>query len=131
MSRVNGADLLRLLPVGRHGWLVRTPGFTAREVRRLLREGAGSARGRAVSRCAAGAADWLPAGPDIVACPHHYWQHLPRILYWYCRGESADAIGRRVGAPWGAWGVERALATACRRIADCLNADPHRYGLER
>ncbi len=110
MPRANGADLLRLLPVGRHGWLIRTPGFTARDVRRLLREGAGSARGRAVSR---------------------YWQHLPRILYWYSRGESADAIGRRVGAPWGAWGVERALDTACRRIADCLNAEPHRYGLER
>lgn len=129
MPLAHETGLLRLLPVGRHGWLIRTPGFTAREVRALLREGGATPRGRAVSRGLARAADWLPAQPDIVSCPFYYWQHLPQILCWYSRGESVEAIARRLRAA-GTWGLERALDTACRRLADCLNADPHGYGLE-
>ncbi|CAA9546686.1 MAG: hypothetical protein AVDCRST_MAG88-464 [uncultured Thermomicrobiales bacterium] len=124
-------DPRRLLPIGRCGWLVRTPGFTAGEVRELLREGAGSERGRAVSRCAARAADWLPENPDVVRCPFYYRQHLPRIIFWYARGDSVETIGRRLSAFGTPWGVERALKTACRRMAACLNDDPAAYGLAR
>lgn len=122
-------DFHQLLPLGRHGWLVRTPGFTAPEVRRLLREGAGSPRGRAVSRCVAHASDWLPAEPDVLRCPIHYRQQLPRILYWYGAGDSVEAIARRLSFFGTPWGVERALDTACHRIADCLNGAPTTYGL--
>ncbi len=128
MSTTRSLDLRRLLPVGRCGWLIRTPGFTAREVRQLLREGGGGERGRAVSRCVAAAADWLPDTPDVVYCPFHYRQHLPRIVFWYGHGDSVETIGRRVSAFGTAWGVERSLQTACRRIADCLNARPEHYG---
>jgi hypothetical protein len=122
-------DPRRLLPIGRWGWLVRTPGFTAGEVKRLLREGAVTDRGRAVSRCVARSSDWLPQEPDVVRCPFHYVQWLTRIVYWYSQGESIEAIGERVTAFHTAWGVERALKVACRRIADCLNEHPHEYGL--
>ena len=128
MSTTRSHDLRRLLPVGPRGWLVRTPGFTAREVRRLLREGATSERGRAVSRCVAAAADWLPPTPDVVHCPFHYQQRLTRIVFWYAHGDSVETIGRRVSAFGTTWGVERALQTACRRIAACLNARPELYG---
>ena len=123
-------NLRHLLPLGRSGWLIRTPGFTAREVRQLLREGTDSPRGRAVSRCVARAADWLPAEPDVLRCPFHYRQQLPRILFWYGRGESVEAIGQRLSFLGTPWGVERALDTACHRIADCLNDNPAAYGLE-
>lgn len=118
----------RLLPVGRHGWLIRTPGFTAPEVRALLRDGGHTERGRAVSRCLARPSDWLPAHPDILRCPPHYRERLPRILYWYARGESIEAIGRRVSAFGTPWAVERALDDACQRIADRLNRRPDDYG---
>ena len=124
-------DLDALLPAGRWGWLVRTPGFTATEVRRLLREGAASERGRAVSRCLAHLDDWYPREPDFVHCPHHYWERLPRIVFWYARGESPESIARRVSAFDFASGVERALETACRAIARCLNRQPGAYGYQR
>lgn len=131
MSSTRSLDLSKFLPVGRQGWLVRTPGFTAREVRRLLREGAANERGRAVSRCVARASDWLPPTPDVVRCPSHYQQNLTRIIFWYSQGESVEAIGRRVSAFGTPWGVERALETACQRIAACLNHTPGSYGYSR
>lgn len=128
MFDTRAIDWSKLSPVGRQGWLVRTPGFTAREVRRLLQEGAASERGRAVSRCVARSTDWLPPEADVVRCPHHYQQQLPRIVFWYSQGESVEQIGRRVSAFGTSWGVERALETACLRIADCLNGSPESYG---
>ena len=124
-------DLAALLPVGRWGWLVRTPGFTAAEVRRLLREGAADERGRAVSRCLAHPDDWYPPAPDFVHCPHHYWERLPRLVFWYARGETPAAIARRVSAFDSTANVERALDTACRQIARCLNRQPDVYGYSR
>ena len=121
-------DLHCLLPVGRRGWLVRTPGFTAAEVRHLLREGARCERGRAVSRCLAHLDDWHPPAPHLIHCPHHYWERLPRIVFWYARGEPLEAIARRVGSFGSTYSVERALETACRRIARCLNQQPDVYG---
>jgi hypothetical protein len=130
MSRAQVSNLGRFLPVGPQGWLVRTPGFSAREVRQLLREGAGSVRGRAVSRVLAHTSDWLPEEPDIVAFPFHYWRQLPQILLAYSRGESVEAIGQRVSLFGTAWGVEHSVEMACRRIASCLNRDPASYGLD-
>jgi hypothetical protein len=124
-------DLDALLPVGRCGWLVRAPGFTAAEVRRLLRAGAACERGRAVSRCLAHLDDWYPPAPDFVHCPHHYWERLPRLVFWYARGDSPAAIARRVSVFDSPDGVERALDTACRRIARCLNRQPDAYGYSR
>jgi hypothetical protein len=123
-------DPRRLLPIGRTGWLIRTPGFTGREVQRLLREGAQSERGRAVSRCVARSDDWLPQTPDVVSCPFHYQQRLTRIVFWYAQGESIEEIGHRVTAFHTSWGVERALRVACARMADCLNSTPKQYGLQ-
>ena len=128
MSSTRALDISRLLPVGRRGWLVRTPGFTAREVRDLLRAGATDERGRAVSRCVARVGDWLPETPDLIRCPVYYRERLTRIVYWYARGDSVETISRRVNWFGTAWGVERALETACRRIAACLNRDPLLYG---
>lgn len=130
MSRVQTGNLRRFLPIGPRGWLVRAPGFTAREVRQLLREGGGSTRGRAVSRILARTSDWLPDEPDIVAFPFHYWRQLPQILLAYSRGETVEAIGQRVSIFGTAWGVEHSIEMACRRIAACLNRDPASYGLE-
>ncbi len=123
-------DPHRLLPIGRDGWLIRTPGFTAGEVKRLLREGPKTERGRAVSRCVARSDDWLPTIPDVVTCPFHYQQRLPRIVFWYAQGESIDEIGQRMTAFHTTWGVERALRVACERIAYCLNHAPQQYGLQ-
>ena len=128
MSTTKPLDLTRLLPVGRHGWLIRTPGYTAREVRRLLREGGASPRGRAVSRCVARASDWLPPIPDITRCPVYYRDLLPRIVFWYAQGESVEQISRRVSAFGTPWGVKRALDVACRQIAARLNEHPDEYG---
>ena len=58
----------------------------------MLREGAKTERGRAVSRCVAQSTDWLPTVPDVVRCPFHYVQWLTRIVYWYSQGESIDMI---------------------------------------
>jgi hypothetical protein len=129
MSTLQIPDPRKLLPIGRWGWLIRTPGFTPHEVKCLLREGAKTDRGRAVSRCVASTSDWLPQTPDVVRCPFHYVQWLTRIVYWYSQGESVDQIGERVTAFHTAWGVERSLKVACRRIADCLNEHPERYGV--
>lgn len=130
MSLINSHDPRRLLPIGPCGWLIRTPGFTAREVKQLLREGPASERGRAVSRCVAASSDWLPQVPDVVRCPFHYQQRLTRIVFWYAQGESIDEIGKRVTAFHTSWGVERSLSVACHRIAACLNNSPQQYGLK-
>jgi hypothetical protein len=124
-------DLRRLLPVGRHGWLTRTPGFTPQEVRQRLNTIPADARGRAVARCAARLDAWLPPEPHFIDCPQHAWQHLPRIVFWYTRGDLLDEIAERVGTLCVAWGVERALDVACARMAESLNRDPDAYGLPR
>ncbi len=129
MSRAQIRNFGRLSPVGPQGWLIRTPGFTAREVRQLLREGGASVRGRAVGRVLARTSDWLPEEPDIVAFPFHYWRQLPQIVLAYSRGESVEAIGQRVSSFGTTWGVEHSIEMACRRIAGCLNRDPASYGL--
>lgn len=121
----------RLLPIGPQGWLIRTAGFSAREVQTLLREGAHTERGRAVSRCVARSDEWMPRIPDVVHCPFHYQQRLTRIVFWYAQGESIEEIGVRMTAFHTTWGVERALQVACHRIAECLNAAPEQYGLTR
>lgn len=121
----------RLLPVGRQGWLIRTPGFTAQEVRQLLSVARDDQRSRAVARCAARVDAWLPDEPHFIHCPLHAWQHLPRIVFWHTRGDSAEAIVRRIGVLGPAWGTDRALDVACARIADCLNRDPAAFGLPR
>ena len=129
MSKAQTSNLRRFLPIGPCGWLVRTLGFTACEVRQLLREGTGSVRGRAVSRVLARTSDWLPDEPDIIAFPFHYWRQLPQILLAYSRGETVEAIGQRISLYGAAWGVEHRVEMACRRIAACLNRDPASYGL--
>lgn len=121
----------RLLPAGGAGWLSRHPRFTGEEVRRLLTADTAEARARAVARCAARVDAWLPPEPHFSACPQHAWQHLPRIVFWYTCGESLATIAGRIGTLGPAWGVERALALACARMADCLNRDPLAYGLPR
>ena len=128
MATTGAIDPRRLLPIGPRGWLIRTPGFTSEEVRQLLREGGKGERGRAVSRCVARASDWLPPTPDIQFCPPHYRDRLPRIVYWYGQGDSVEAISRRICGFGTPWGVERALDTACQRIAACLNHRPDDYG---
>lgn len=120
----------RLAPVGRHGWLVRTPGFTADEVRALLATGATGPRGKAVGRVLARTTDWLPPEPNVVSCPIFYWQRLPRILWWYTRGETTETIARRLSAFGTPWGVERAITTACANIAARLNRSPEDYGAQ-
>jgi hypothetical protein len=121
----------RLLPAKRPSRLIRTPAFTAREVRQLLCAVPSEPRGQAVARCAARLDSWLPPEPHRIHCPYHAWQHLPRIIFWYGRGESPEEIGRRIASFGTAWGVERALDTACARMADALNRDPAAYGLPR
>jgi hypothetical protein len=82
--------------------------------------------------------DWQPPAPDIVRCPLRYHAQLPRIVFWYAQGEALPAIERRLGtrhartnpahdAP--SWGLDRAFATACARIAAGLNRRPRDYGL--
>ena len=131
MSTTNRLDLRRLLPLGRRGWLLRRPGFTAAEVRALLRDAEGSARGRAVQRCLARPGDWLSPPPAPLECPARYQQLLPRIVFWYARGEDCNAIAMRMRGHGSAWGVERALELACRRMAACLNRAPEDYHLGR
>lgn len=128
MFTISSTNFRRLLPLGPQGWLIRTPGYTPHEVRLLLREGQNTPRGRAVSRCAARVSDWLPPLPDVERCPCHYRERLPRIVYWYARGESVEEISRRICAIGTPWGVERSLQVACRRIAQRLNDYPDEYG---
>jgi hypothetical protein len=124
-------EFRRLLPVGRHGWLIRTPGFTSQEIRHRLNTFPDDARSRAIAACAARVDAWLPPAPHFVDCPYHAWQHLPRIVFWYTRGDALDAIAGRIGSLGAAWGVERALDVACARMAERLNRDPDAYGLPR
>ena len=131
MSTTESRDWRRLLPVGRQGWLLRRPGFTAAEVRRLVREPTGSPRGQAVQRCLARPGDWLGSPLDLAECPTRYQQLLPRIVFWYARGEECSAIAMRMRGLESTWGVERALLVACALMAACLNRDPDGYGLPR
>ena len=124
-------DFRRLLPTGRHGWLLRTPGFTSQEVRQHLTTRPTDARGHAVARCAARVDAWLPPEPHFIHCPQHAWQQLPRIVFWYTSGDPLDAIAESIGTLGPAWGVERALGVACTRMADALNRNPVAYGLPR
>jgi hypothetical protein len=121
-------DWRTFLPVGMRGWLWRAAGFTAAEVERLLREDPPGPRARAVWSCLARPQDWLP-DPDIARCPVHYHRHLTRILFWFARGDSIQGICLRLGGAETNWGVERALAAACGRIAACLDAAPQEYDL--
>lgn len=125
----SGATLRRFLPVGRDGRFLRSPGFTASEVRATLTVAPVGARGWAVARCAGDLHAWLPPEPHYIECPYRAWRHLPRIVFWHARGESIEAIGRLLGLPNGTWDVERALDHACARIADALNRHPAIYGL--
>lgn len=131
MPTILDLDLRRLLPFGRHGWLIRTPGFTSQEVRQLLQSTHDDARSRAVARCASRVDAWLPADPHFIDCPLHAWQHLPRIIFWYTRGDSLELIAQRIGVLGPAWGTERVLEIACARIATCLNRHPDAFGLPR
>ena len=113
------------------------PGFTAAEVRRLLTNTGRDPRAVAVRRCLARPQDWMPPAPDLIRCPLRYHERLPRIVYWYARGESLPAIERRFGG-WHArvaeaegtpsWGLVRAFGAACEGIAACLNRRPRDYG---
>ena len=58
MITTHTSSVRKFLPLGPEGWLIRTPGYTAREVRELLRDRGRTERGRAVSRCVA-----RPSGP--------------------------------------------------------------------
>src|SRR5690348_108973 len=127
MITTRASNVRKFLPLGPEGWLIRTPGYTTREVRELLRDRGRTERGRAVSRCVARPSDWLPA-PDVERCPPHYHERLPRIVFWYAQGESVEAISARVCAFGTPWGVERSLNTACQHIADRLNQYPRDYG---
>ena len=128
MSNDTRLDWRVCLPLGPRGWLWRTSGFSAAEVRRLLGEHPPGPRAQAVRRCVAHASDWFPP-EDVVRCPWYYRRHLARIVFWSARGLSPKAISRRLGVRASAWGVERVLDEACRQIATCLNAAPEQYGL--
>jgi hypothetical protein len=124
-------DLGALLPIGQRGWLLRRPGFTATEVRALLRaEGAGE-RAAAVRRCQARPGDWLNPPPTGLECPARYRAHLPQLVFWYSRGESLHRISARLHHEETLPAVDYALDVACARIAACLNRDPDGYGLSR
>lgn len=112
-------------------WLRGRPGFTAGEVRELLRDEGDEARAQAVRRCLARPGDWLNPPPDIFTLPWRYHRHLPRIAFWYARGETTPAIAARLGSVLSPWAAERCLAVACARIAVCINHDPTAYGLLR
>lgn len=115
-------------------WMARifgSPGFTATEVQALLQSGGDNARAHAVRRCLARPGDWLNPPPDAFTLPWRYQPHMPRVAFWYARGEELSAIGPRLDQPMSHWAVERCLAVACARIAACLNSDPATYGLPR
>ncbi len=120
------------IPLHRRRWF--GTGFTAGEVRLLLRYPSDDARGQAVRRCVARPQDWLPPRPHAILCPLRYYEQLPRIVFWYMCGDVLADIAPRVERrlPAGLdvpYGLERALDTACRRIAARLNAAPREYGL--
>ena len=117
------------LPFGPQGWLWRTPGFTAAEVRHLLTAPPAGERAQAVRRCLARAGDWLPA-PDHIRCPLRYHHHLTRIVFWYTQGVPPAVIAARLSARESGWEAERALDAACASIAACLNRAPESYGLD-
>lgn len=117
------------LPCGPQGWLWRTPGFTAAEVRRLLLDNPPGERAGAVRRCLAHPGDWLPA-PDIARCPPRYHRHLTRILFWHAQGVPLAVISLRLSGVETSWGIDRTLDAACGSIAACLNRAPGDYGLD-
>lgn len=117
------------LPLGSRGWLWRTPGFTAAEVRQLLRGEPPGERAQAVRRCLARPGDWLP-DPDIAHCPPRYHRQLTRLIFWYAQGVPLAVISLRLSGEETSWGVSRALEAACQSIADCLNHAPRDYGLD-
>ncbi|HEX5502478.1 MAG TPA: hypothetical protein VFW96_07630 [Thermomicrobiales bacterium] len=108
----------------------RAPAFTATEVRRLLQAPPTDPRARAVRACAARVADWLPPAPDARVYPVRYHAQLPSLVSRFAQGECPAAISRRLSGLATSWGVEAALADACRRIAERLNRDPAAYGAE-
>ena len=113
-------------------WVARLlggPGFTATEVRALLRAGGDEARAGAVRRCLARPGDWLTPPPDAFTLPWRYQPLMPRVAFCYARGEEPTAIGAHLGERPSPWAVDRCLAVACERIALCLNRDPAAYGL--
>jgi hypothetical protein len=113
------------------GRLLGGPGFTAAEVRELLAASNDGARARAVRQCLARPGDWLNPPPDAFSLPWRYQPHIPRIAFWYARGESVAAIEAQLGGLVTTWAIERCLAVACTRMAVCLNRDPATYGLAR
>lgn len=124
-------NLRAFLPIGRHGWLLRRPGFTVDEVRALLRADSSGERAAAVRRCQARPGDWLTPPPTGVECPARYHAHLPHLVFRYARGESPRRITARLRHDQAAAEAEYALDFACARIAACLNRDPDGYGLPR
>jgi hypothetical protein len=108
-------------------------GFTADEVRLLLRFPRDDARGQAVRRCILRPQDWLPPHPHATLCPLRYHEQLPRIIFWYMCGNTLADIAPRIKGRLQTgmdvpYCLERALDTACRRIAVRLNAAPREYG---
>ena len=95
MSDDTRLDWRACLPLGPRGWLWRTSGFSAAEVRRLLGEDPPGPRAQAIRRCVAHASDWFPP-EDFVHCPWYYRRHLTRIVFWSTRGLSPEAISRRL-----------------------------------
>lgn len=124
-------NLRTFLPVGRHGWLLRRPGFTIAEVRALLRADTSEERAAAVRRCQARPGDWLTPPPTGIECPARFRALLPQLVFWYSRGDSLRRIAARLRHDGTLAEVEYALDVACARIAACLNRDPDGYGLPR
>jgi hypothetical protein len=131
MNGATGGGWRTTTPGAWLGRLLGGPGFTAAEVRDLLAAGNDSARARAVRQCLARPGDWLNPPPDTFTLPWRYQRHIPRVAFWYARGESLAAIETHLGGHLSAWAVERCIAVACARIAVCLNHDPAAYGLAR
>lgn len=109
--------------------LLGAPRFTPDEVRSLLRTKSDDARALAVRRCLARPGDWLNPPPDVFTLPWRYQQYLPRVAFWYSRGEALFRIEKLLDANLSAWAVERCLIVACAQMAICLNRDPAGYGL--
>lgn len=131
MNGMTGGGWRRTSPGVWIGRLLGGPGFTAAEVRELLAARSDSARSRAVHQCLARPGDWLNPPPDAFTLPWRYQRHVPRIAFWYARGESIPAIEAQLSGVVSTWAVERSIAVACARIAVCLNRDPATYGLTR
>ncbi len=101
--------------------------FTAREVRQLLQDSTDNDRTVAVRRCMARPGDWLPALPEILEYPFRYHQLLPRIVFWYSRGDSVAEISVKLADSDRVWHSEKAIRVACKAIAAQLNHQPDLY----